>query len=168
MTHASASPVDLSEEAPEPLSARRAAVLAENRKKAALARSLLPPPKKRRHRVSRAQLLTREMIDGRSNAAKAFDQLAAQIHQDLGGFDRLSAVQVSLVNAFCAASIVLEDLNTRLLLGEPIDRNEQCSAISSLCRLSSRLGLRRVPRDLSPTLSDYLRGQQIEHEDTAA
>src|SRR5262245_66655233 len=81
-----------------------------------------PAPKKRGpHRATRPQLLTRDFIDGRTNAAKVFDRLVSNIETDLGGRDQLSAIELALVEAFAGAAVTLENLNTRLLLGEEIE-----------------------------------------------
>jgi hypothetical protein len=46
--------------------------------------------KRKRHVATKAQLLTRDALDGRTNAAKLFDRLIADIESDLGGRDELS------------------------------------------------------------------------------
>jgi len=49
-------------------------------------------------------------FDGRTSAAKAFDRLVADIESDLGGSDRLSAVERALVEGF-AGALTLQHLN---------------------------------------------------------
>jgi hypothetical protein len=104
---------------------------------------------------ARTRLLTREHLDRRSLAAKTFDRLVASIIADLGGEQNLSTVQRSLVEAFASAVVTLEDMNTRLLLGQPFDRADHAAAISNMVRVAARIGTRRVPRDV--TFSDLLR-----------
>jgi hypothetical protein len=115
------------------------------------------------------QLLTRAELDGRSNAAKDFDRLQRAIEVDLGGRDRLSAISLSLIEAYVGATLVLVDLNTRLLLGQEIDHSRHAQAVSAMVRVAAKLGLQRVPRDVRElTLSDYLReGQDVEQEPAA-
>jgi hypothetical protein len=121
-------------------------------------------PARRKHRASRPQLLTRDRIDGRSGAAKVFDRLAAEIYADLGGRDQLSAIELALVEAFCGAACMLDNLNTPLLLGEEIDLGQHAQAVSAMVRVASRLGLQRRAKDIGPTLGDLSRReQQIEH-----
>jgi hypothetical protein len=103
----------------------------------------------RKHRATRPQLLTRDLIDGRSNAAKVFDRLVSSIETDLGGHDQLTAIEVALVEAFAGSAVTLENLNTRLLLGEEIDLGQHAQAVSAMVRVASRLGLRRRARDIS-------------------
>lgn len=51
------------------------------------------------------QLLTCRELDGRTSAAKAFDRLVADIESDLGGSDRLSAIERALVKGFAGAAV---------------------------------------------------------------
>jgi hypothetical protein len=60
-----------------------------------------------------------------------------------------------LVQAFAGACITLQNLNTRLLLGETVDLAQHALTVSAMVRVSSRLGLQRRPRDVS-TLGEYL------------
>jgi hypothetical protein len=95
-------------------------------------------------------LITRDRLDGRCSAAKQFDAIAEGIAQDLGGETNLSTVQRHLVEAFAGAAIHVSNLNSHLLLGQPVDIAEHATAISSIVRLASRIGILRVPRDVTP------------------
>jgi hypothetical protein len=72
------------------------------------------PVRRRSHKATRPQLLTRDQLDGRTNAAKLFDRLVADIESDLGGRDQLSTIECALVEGFAGAALTLHDLNTRL------------------------------------------------------
>jgi hypothetical protein len=104
---------------------------------------------------AKTRLLTREHLDRRCLSARLFDRLVASIIADLGGEENLSTVQRSLVEAFASAVVTLEDMNCKLLLGQPIDRADHAAAISNMVRVAARIGTRRVPRDV--TFSDLLR-----------
>ena len=93
-------------------------------------------------------LLTRDELDGRTKAAQAFDPTAAEIAADLGGEDRLSAIEKHLVEAFAGVAVHLGDLHTRLLLGQPINITEHATAVSTMVRIAARVGVRRIPRDV--------------------
>ena len=108
-------------------------------------------------RRGKDRLLTRENLDRRSKAAQQFDAIARGITGDLGGEDQLSTVQRHLVEAFAGVACQVNDLNARLLLGEKIDVIEHSQAISTMVRIASRLGIRRICKDVSPSLGDYLR-----------
>jgi hypothetical protein len=114
-------------------------------------------PVRRRHRAVKPQLLSRTRIDRRSNAAKVFDGLVSAVHADLGGRDQLSAIELALVEAFAGAAVTLDNLNTRLLLGQEIDLSQHAQAVSAMVRVASRLGLQRRAKDVGSSLGEILR-----------
>jgi hypothetical protein len=67
---------------------------------------------------------------------------------------------LALVEAYCGATITLNNLNTRLLLGQQIELSEHAAAVSAMVRVASRLGLQRRPHDVTP---DPLVYAQQEH-----
>jgi hypothetical protein len=112
----------------------------------------------RQTRAGRRRLLDRESLDGRTNTAKVFDSLVGAIHSDLGGCDQLSAIELALVEAFTGASVVLNDLNTRILTGAAIDTPMvamHAAAISGMVRCASRLGTARRAKPV-PDLDTFL------------
>jgi hypothetical protein len=117
-----------------------------------------PKHKERRaHRTTKIVPLTRDQIDGRSNAAKQFDAIALGIAQDLGGEENLTTVQKHLVEAFAGAAIHVNELNTKLLLGDKVDLISHSTAISTLVRVASRIGIHRLlTRDVTPSVADYV------------
>jgi hypothetical protein len=50
-----------------------------------------------------------------------------------------------------------ELLEARMVNGEQVDVPTLCTLASTTVRLATRLGLERVPRDVSPSLGDILR-----------
>ena len=58
------------------------------------------------------------------------------------------AIAVELVEAFAGAAITLNDLNTRMLLGQPIDLNKHAQAVNAMVKVASRLGISRRARDV--------------------
>ena len=105
----------------------------------------------------KVRLLVREQIDGRSKARRRFDAIAQGIAEDLGGEHQLSTVQKHLVEAFAGCATHVHDLNARLLLGEQVDITAHASAISTMVRVASRIGMGRVARDVTPSLADIQR-----------
>jgi hypothetical protein len=106
--------------------------------------------RKRHKATTQPPLLTRDQLDGRTQAAKVFDALVLDIESDLGGRNQLSRIELALVEAFAGACVTVYHLNTRLLRGETIDLGQHAQAISAMVRVASRLGLRRRARDVSP------------------
>ncbi len=97
--------------------------------------------------------MCRNALDGRTRARRQFDAIASGIESDLGGADRLTTVMRHLVEAFAGVAIMVNALNARLLLGEPVDLCEQAQAISALVRIASRIGVGRIPKDITDPLS---------------
>jgi hypothetical protein len=112
-------------------------------------------PAKASHGRTRPQLLTRDQLDGRTNAAKVFDRLCADIEADLGGRDQLSTIEATLIEAYAGAAVTLNHLNTRLALGLEIDLSQHAQAVSAMVRVASRLGLQRRAKTVE-SLQDYL------------
>ena len=125
-----------------------------------------PTKPTRKHRAVKPQLLTRAVLDQRSNAAKLFDQLVVDIQNDLGGRHELSAIELTLVEAYAGAAITLENLNTRMLLGQDIDFGQHAQACTAMVRISSRLGLQRRSKPV-PTLEQYLASLKSDRGATA-
>jgi hypothetical protein len=118
----------------------------------------------RGRRRSKLQLLTRANLDGRTKAAAYFDSIKQGVTNDLGGNDRVSTVMDQLIDAFAGIAVQARDLNMRLLLGQKVDLMEQSLISSTLVRLASRIGVERVPKDVTPSLSAYLAGLRAEDE----
>ena len=108
-------------------------------------------------RRPRPQLLTRDELDGRTNAAKYFDRLVSDIEADLAGRDQLSTIEHALVEAFAGACVSLQNLNTRLALGQQIDLSQHAQCVSAMVRVASRLGLQRRAKTVGQSLGDLLR-----------
>ena len=115
---------------------------------------------RRAHRATRPQLLTRDRLDGRSNAAKVFDRLVVDIEADLGGRDQLSTIERALVEGFAGAAVTLYHLNTKLALGEKIDLAQHAQAVSAMVRVASVWEYLDAPSEVGPTLTDLIRADQ--------
>jgi hypothetical protein len=122
-----------------------------------------------RSRVSNGQDVLPD-VDGRSIVARRYRDISAQIISDQGGTDRMSEARLQLVRRFAAAAVVAEQMEARLANGEAIDISHHALLCSSLCRLSAKIGINRIAKDITPTLKDYLTdaNQDQRTEDDAA
>ena len=121
------------------------------------------PKPKRSKKATRPQLLTRDQLDGRTNAAKFFDKIVVDIENDLGGHDQLSTITRALIEGFAGAALTLCNLNAQLALGELIDATEHAQAVSVMVRVASRLGIQRRARDVTElSFNDYLARADLE------
>ena len=94
-------------------------------------------------------------LDGRSSAARRFRDLVSGYLVDMGGADQCSDIKLGLLRRLAAVTVQSELIEARMINGEAVDIGTLCTLASSALRLSSRLGVERVPREVS-SLSDYL------------
>jgi hypothetical protein len=115
----------------------------------------------RLHRRASSQFVA---VDKVSGAGKFFDKLTRDVERDLGGRDRLSRIERELVTAFSGAATTLRYLTHQILLGESaeIDLAGYANMASTMLRIGSRLGLHRVPKDVTPLLGEYLDAKEDE------
>jgi hypothetical protein len=95
-------------------------------------------------------------VDGRKWIAKRYREIAAAIFSDQGGVDRCSESRKQLIRRFAAAAVLAEELEVQLARGEEVDINRHALLCSTLVRIAQRTGLHRMPRDVVPTLTEYL------------
>jgi hypothetical protein len=81
----------------------------------------------------------------------------------VGGAERCSESRLQLIRRFAAAAVIAEQLETRIANGEEIDVQMHSTLSSTLVRLSNKIGINRVARDITPTLADYL--GENDHDD---
>jgi hypothetical protein len=98
-------------------------------------------------------------IDGRTTQARRIYDITAAVASDLGGADRLSETKIALIRRFAALAVLAEEQEVKIARGEPIDVSAFAHISSTLVRLATRIGVKRVPRDITPTLADYLQQQ---------
>jgi hypothetical protein len=142
-----------------------------------------PRPKPPRHpggprplRQGKLRLVSRQSLDGRTVAAQRFDALVAQIRRDCGdsnsgasaysGDSDLAAVQVAMIESFAGCSVLLDDMNVKVLLGQAINVADYCTLASTMTRIGSRLGLTRKARTVeTPDLGSYLQDRAEPDDD---
>jgi hypothetical protein len=99
-------------------------------------------------------------VDQRSAIARRYRDLIGAIVSDQGGVELLAEARVQLIRRFAAASVIAEQMEARLANGEEIDISEHALLCSTLVRVSSRIGINRRAKDLTPTLERYLSDTQ--------
>jgi hypothetical protein len=95
-------------------------------------------------------------IDGRSGIARRYRDIVDAILADQGGAERCSESRLQLVRRFAAAAVLAESLEARLVNGETIEISEHALLCSTLVRVSSKIGINRIPKNIVPSLVDYL------------
>ncbi len=99
-------------------------------------------------------------VDGRSVVARRYRDVSVAIFQDQGGESNCSESRKQLVRRFAAASVMAEMLEAELAQGKAIDVTEHALLVSTAVRVAMRIGLDRRSRNITPTLSDYLRADE--------
>ncbi len=101
------------------------------------------------------------MADGRSMWAKRFIEICAGHCDDLGGFENLSQAKIAIVKRAATLQVELESQETRLANGDApkgFSLVEFAQVANGLRRLLETVGIKRVPRDVTPTLAEILAG----------
>jgi hypothetical protein len=121
-----------------------------------------PHPSRARSRITNGKTLL-QGIDGRSTWVRRLRDLINQHLSDLGGPDMVSEAERSIIRRASAVTVELERLELRFaeanLAGrppDPIDFDLYLRGANSLRRLLESVGLQRRPRDVTPSVREYL------------
>jgi hypothetical protein len=52
--------------------------------------------------------------------------------------------------------VLSEEIEARAVNGEPVGINQFCTLASTTVRLAQRLGINRVPKNITPSVKDYI------------
>ena len=110
------------------------------------------PPKRK--------LVALSELDQRTSLARQARDLRAAITSDLGGdlsaAQRILVTRAALLDAFCQAS------EARWLAGDGELDPSYPGCVSALRHVLGQLGIKRVPRDATPSLSEYLKSKDAQ------
>lgn len=109
-------------------------------------------------------------IDQRSSQARRYKDVSDAIASDAGGYDALSETMLHLVRSAAGLVILRERLDAMVLNDQRIDVQEYCRISNSLRRMLATIGLKRLPRDVTPTVNAYINNNKggrvrINHSD---
>ncbi len=99
-------------------------------------------------------------LDGRSTWSRRFHDLVSLHAQDAGGVDSLSEAQVSLIRRAAALEVTLENLELDMACGREVDLDQYSRCAGHLRRILETVGIRRVAREVSPSLADIIAGHR--------
>jgi hypothetical protein len=102
----------------------------------------------------KARLITLDSLDRRTVAARQVHEMIAAIETDLGG-DMTEAMK-SVAETAAVTTAMIRDLGARWLNGEQIDLALFCTLGNAQRRLFETIGFSRVPKNVTPTVSEYL------------
>jgi hypothetical protein len=105
-------------------------------------------------------------VKGTSAEARRFRDLVNAFVADMGGIKNCSEIKLGLLRRLAAATVQAELLEARMMNGEVVDVATLCTLASTTVRISVRLGLERVPRNVDETIamSTWLRTLQAAPE----
>jgi hypothetical protein len=109
---------------------------------------------------TKVRLLTLADLDRRTTAARRARELIEAVHGDLGGTDRLATGERQIVQRAVILGVMAEDVESRWLMGEAVDPTILATMANAQRRLFETVGLKRVPRDVTPSLSEYLASKE--------
>jgi hypothetical protein len=121
-----------------------------------------------RSRISNSDDLLNDVVDKRSTIYRRYRDLISAILADQSGADQCSEARKQLIRRFAAASVLAEQLESRLANGEQIDIQQHATLSSTLVRLASRIGIDRRMKNIVPSLDEYLSTSNIDAEEPAA
>jgi hypothetical protein len=115
-------------------------------------------PKRKPRRGSAVTSGRRLFVEGDPNSAwsRRYRDLILLHSSDLGGVDRLSAAQQSLVRRVSAIEVACEMMEGMMSAGEKVDIDVFTRSSSHLRRLLETLGIERKAKDVTPTLSSVI------------
>jgi hypothetical protein len=95
-------------------------------------------------------------IDGRSVIARRYQDIVEAILVDQGGSDQCSEARLQLVRRFAAAAVLAEQMEAALAQGQQVNITEHALLCSTLVRVGQRIGIDQIPRNVTPSVQDYL------------
>jgi hypothetical protein len=104
------------------------------------------------------KLLSQSDVDARGGVPRKLRALVRALARDLG--DDLPLAQMMLLQRVAMIEALCTHSEAALLLGQDVSLNDYLQMVSTQRRLLQTLGLKRVPKDVSPTLADIIREAQ--------
>jgi hypothetical protein len=99
------------------------------------------------------------MADGRSPWSRRYRDIVALHCSDLGGYEHLSQAEIAIIRRAATLQVELEAQEAALASGEKkIDLVTFAQVSNGMRRLLETVGIKRVPRDVTPSLAEILNG----------
>jgi hypothetical protein len=121
-------------------------------------------PLDQRSAVTNGRRLFVDGGDGRGPWARRMRDVIELHISDLGGIEAASEAEKSIIRRAATLTIELERLEAKFSAGKAFDTDldmyQRCS--NSLRRLLEAVGIQRRPRDVTPSVSEYLASKAAE------
>lgn len=121
-------------------------------------------PSAQRSRVANGSTLwiNEASVDSRSREVRRFRDILAEIISDLGGQVTLSEGQRQMARRCAMLAMQCEVMESSAISGGPFNVEIYGTVTDRLGRAFQRLGLRRVKRDMTPSLADIVARHRAE------
>lgn len=93
-------------------------------------------------------------VDGRTLAARRFREITSRIEDDLG--NDLTEAQRAIMARAATLAVWCEEAETEFANSKDFDPATYSTVANAMRRLLSDLGLKRVARDVTPSLDSYI------------
>src|SRR5262249_34042598 len=103
------------------------------------------------------RLLSLADVDKRTIAYRETRRVLAGLEADLGGADALSTAERQLAQHAAVLAAILCDLEVKYIQRRLLDPATFCTVLNAQRRTLEALGLRRRPRDVTPSVEEYVR-----------
>lgn len=114
------------------------------------------------------RLLTLSDLDGRTKARKDADAFLNSVLSDLGGEDHVPAGKRALAEHAAIMNAMAMHQGAQFLSGEPVSIGDYATLTNALRRLLETVGLERVAKDITPSISQYAARKAAEKAEAAA
>jgi hypothetical protein len=112
-------------------------------------------PKLSARQVAANKLVTLEDLDRRSRAAQQAFEFRDKLLVERGG--AVSLLRHQMINTVAVLNAMIEDGLTRWVAGQDIDHVALLSLINARRREAEMIGLDPEPRDITPSIDEYLK-----------
>jgi hypothetical protein len=107
--------------------------------------------------------LTLDALDQRTRPFRRYQAISGAVLGDLGGEENTSEIERQLISRFAVLALTLEGMEAAALAGDQIDLDLFARGAGHLRRIGETLGLKRRPRDVTPSLESYLASKAATH-----
>jgi hypothetical protein len=97
-----------------------------------------------------------DALDKRTRAFKRYRVIVGAVLSDMGGAESVSEIQHQLVAKFATLALQLESMEAAAIEGNEIDLDLFGRCAGHLRRIAEALGLKRTPRDVTPSVAEYV------------
>lgn len=120
------------------------------------------------NRRPKARLLSLDDIDRRTNSGRRAFELRDRLVGERGGQQAVGTMRFLICNDVAAVSAMIEHELARWLSGEQVDASALATLMNVRRRDAELIGIDVEPRDVTPTLEEYLAQKREAQSDEAA